>query len=230
MKAIAIIVAGGSGKRLGGEVPKQFQLLRGLPVLMHTITIFARIKDFEQIRIVLPGSYLTLWDQLCKIYNFGITHQIITGGSERYFSVKNAIHNISEDCLIAIHDGVRPLVSDEMIIRGLHLAAEYGAAIPVIPIDSSIRQIHNKTSVPVKRENYRMVQTPQVFKSAILCESYDQHFQTCFTDDASVVEAAGYQVRLFDGEYTNIKITTPNDLVIANALLENRYNSLDGDL
>ena len=220
MNAIAVIVAGGSGKRLGGAVPKQFQLLQGKPVLMHTLAVFAGIKDFQQIRLVLPETFIALWTQLCKEYSFEICHQVIAGGTERFFSVKNALEEIPDDCLIAIHDGVRPLVSAELISRGLHLAAQRGAAIPVISVTESLRKLTTKMSTPVDRDNYQIVQTPQIFKSEILREAYNQPYQHCFTDDASVVELAGYPIALFEGEKTNLKITTTDDIILAEALFQ----------
>lgn len=219
MKIVAIIVAGGLGRRLGNPTPKQFLPLRGRPLLMHTLEAFAVNTRIDQIRLVLPAAHRPLWSQLCSTYGFDISHQVISGGEERFFSVRNALEDLGPDDLVAIHDGVRPLVTTELIERALRCGNEHGAAVPVLSPADSLRQISGADSHPVNREMFRTVQTPQVFRASILTEAYRQPYQQAFTDDATVVEQAGFGIRLFDGDRFNLKVTTPEDLQLAEALL-----------
>lgn len=219
MKIVAIIVAGGLGLRLGSSIPKQFLLLQGRPLLMHTLEAFAGVSLIDEIRLVLPAGHQLLWSQLCDTHDFCIHHRVITGGGERFFSVRNALDDLNPDDLVAIHDGVRPLVSRELIERALHCGGEHGAAIPVLAPVDSLRQVEGVASHPVDRNLFRMVQTPQVFRAGMLMEAYRQPYLQAFTDDASVVEQAGFNIRLFDGDRFNLKITTPDDLLLAEALM-----------
>lgn len=219
MNCIAIIVAGGSGRRMGSEVPKQFLLLNGRPLLMHTLEMFSAIPAISQIRLVLPGDHFGAWQQLCREYQFGIGHEVIAGGSERFHSVKNALANLAPSDIVAIHDGVRPLVSRELIERALHAGMEHDAAIPVMPVVDSLRQQTGTGHTPVERKMFFTVQTPQVFRASLLLKAYEQPYQPAFTDDASVVEQAGFPVSLFKGERFNLKITTMDDLLLAGVLL-----------
>ncbi len=220
-KRHAIIVAGGSGKRFGSELPKQFLPLEGKALLMHTIERFH--KAGATIVVVLPAEHQEMWMSMCKECNFPITHIIANGGSTRFESVRNglaAIEDLEPDDLVAVHDGVRPLVSVEMIDRCYNTAQETGSAIPVVNPNDSIRQVMDDgTSRQLLRSSLRAVQTPQTFIAEWLKGAYDVEESPLFTDDASVVEAAGHQVTLVDGETTNIKITTPIDMIVAKALV-----------
>ena len=220
-KRYAIIVAGGSGKRFGSDMPKQFLPLEGKPVLMRTIERFDQAG--ATIVVVLPAEHQEMWMSMCKECNFPVTHIIANGGSTRFESVRNglaAIENLKPDDLVAVHDGVRPLVSVEMIDRCYNTAQETGSAIPVVNPNDSIRQVMDDgTSRQLLRSSLRAVQTPQTFIAEWLKGAYDIEESPLFTDDASVVEAAGHQVTLVDGETTNIKITTPIDMIVAKALV-----------
>lgn len=214
-----IIVAGGSGKRMGSEIPKQFLLLNGKPILMHTIELFYRYSSDMQIVVVLPVDQMEQWAQLGELHHFSIKHQVIEGGSERFYSVKNGLGLVEVGRLVAIHDGVRPLVSLETIDRCFELAASKKSAIPVVEMFESIRQLSGDGSISVPRQLYKMVQTPQVFDYEVISASYDLPFNSNFTDDASVAEAAGFPIFLTEGNRENIKVTTPIDMAIAEALL-----------
>ena len=218
----AIIVAGGSGKRFGSEMPKQFLPLDGKAVLMHTIEKFD--KAGAAIVVVLPAEHQQMWIDMCKDTNFAVTHTIATGGKTRFESVKNgiaAIENLADGDLVAVHDGVRPLASVELINRCYDNAQETGSAIPVVNPSDSIRQVMDDgTSRQLLRSSLRAVQTPQTFRAELLKGAYDVEESPLFTDDASVVESAGHQVTLVDGEVTNIKITTPIDMIIASELIK----------
>ena len=222
-KRYAIIVAGGSGKRFGSEMPKQFLPLDGKPVLMRTIEKFDQAG--ATIVVVLPVEHQEMWMSMCKDGNFAVSHTIADGGKTRFESVKNgiaAIENLADGNLVAVHDGVRPLASVELINRCYDTAQETGSAIPVVNPSDSIRQVMDDgTSQQLLRSSLRAVQTPQTFKVELLRGAYDVEESPLFTDDASVVESAGHQVSLVEGEIANIKITTPIDMVIATELLKN---------
>lgn len=215
----AIIVAGGSGTRMGGDTPKQFLLLQGIPILMHTINCFYNYDNSIEIIVALPNAEVEHWHLLCAEHKFTIPHNIVNGGFTRFHSVKNALTLVTKESLVAIHDGVRPLVHHNTIERCFAQAQQTGAAIPVIECFESVRQIVGDKSIAVDRNNYRLVQTPQVFKSDILLAAYNQPYLTQFTDDASVVEHNGNTISLVEGNRENIKITTPVDLQIAETLL-----------
>jgi 2-C-methyl-D-erythritol 4-phosphate cytidylyltransferase len=219
MKNCCIIVAGGNGSRMGTEIPKQFLLIRGTPVLMHTIKNLYDFDSSMQLILVLPSAEILSWNDLCRYYHFEIPHLIVSGGDTRFQSVKNGLA-VSDECgLIAIHDGVRPLVSHETLKVCFLCASEKGTAIPVLPANESIRKGSLSESVPVDRTHYFMVQTPQVFKASIIQSCYKQTWIPGFTDDASVVEHSGIAVQLVIGNRENIKITFPEDLLIAEAFL-----------
>lgn len=222
-KRYAIIVAGGSGKRFGSEMPKQFLPLDGKPVLMRTIEKFDQAG--AAIVVVLPVEHQEMWMSMCKDGNFAVSHTIADGGKTRFESVKNgiaAIENLADGNLVAVHDGVRPLASVELINRCYDTAQETGSAIPVVNPSDSIRQVMDDgTSQQLLRSSLRAVQTPQTFKAELLRGAYDVEESPLFTDDASVIEAIGHQVALVEGEIANIKITTPIDMVIATELLKN---------
>ncbi len=222
-KRYAIIVAGGSGKRFGSEMPKQFLPLDGKPVLMRTIEKFDQAG--AAIVVVLPVEHQEMWMSMCKDGNFAVSHTIADGGKTRFESVKNgiaAIEHLADGNLVAVHDGVRPLASVELINRCYDTAQETGSAIPVVNPSDSIRQVMDDgTSQQLLRSSLRAVQTPQTFKAELLRGAYDVEESPLFTDDASVIEAIGHKVALVEGEIANIKITTPIDMVIATELLKN---------
>ena len=225
-----IIVAGGSGTRMGGETPKQFLLLAGKLLLMHTITRFREALPAARLTVVLPEAYITHWAALCEEYAFEPEHTVVAGGKNRFESVKNGLSTVADCDYIGVHDGVRPLASTELIGRTLEQAQNFGAAIPVVELTDSLREVvfcnecQNVNEVidsqPVDRNRLRAVQTPQFFRAQLLLTAYGQDFSPSFTDDASVVEAVGYTVTLAEGDPANIKVTTPVDLAVAEALLK----------
>lgn len=210
-----IIVAGGKGERMHTNIPKQFIELNSRPILMHTIDVFFQYNSQIEVIVVLPETQIENWSRLCKKHAFDTKHRVVSGGTVRFDSVKNGLKVASDNGLIAIHDGVRPLVSMETIAACFSEARISGAAIPVIHPVESIRQIDGENSVAVDRDQYRLVQTPQVFETKILKKAYLQDFSPLFTDDASVVEASGVKISLVQGNRENIKITTPFDLKLA---------------
>lgn len=220
MKKIVIIVAGGVGKRMKSEIPKQFMILCGKPILIHTFFKFFQYDSKLEFRLVLPQQSFDSWNELCSQYDFNIPHKLFAGGETRFHSVKNGLAGIIEPSLIAVHDAVRPLVSTNTIKNCFDLASKKGSAIPVMSLKESIREITGQGSQSRQREMYRSVQTPQVFKSEILLKSYEVEYSNSFTDDASVIENAGYQVYLSDGNEENIKITTPTDLLVGEILMK----------
>jgi 2-C-methyl-D-erythritol 4-phosphate cytidylyltransferase len=216
-----IIVAGGSGLRMNSEIPKQFLLLSGKPVLMHSIERFKAFDPSINIIVVLPQKETKEWQSLCDKYNFGIRHMVATGGNTRFHSVKNGLETIKEDGLIGVHDGVRPVVSNELIKRCYAAAKEKGNAVPFIPVRESIRKVEGNKNEAVTRDSFVIIQTPQCFTSDVLRKAFLAEYQTSFTDDASVIEAAGQKINLVEGEFSNIKITFPGDLLYAEMLLSN---------
>ena len=215
MKTFAIIVAGGKGLRMGGDVPKQFLPIGGKPVLMHTIEAFREALDDVQIVLVLPAEQHDYWQKLCKDYNFRSPELIATGGETRFHSVKNGLALLPEDdeAVVGVHDGVRPFVSRDTIQRCFGTAAEGKAVVPVVPVVETLRQIlPDGTSITRPRNEFRLVQTPQTFPLALLKQAYEQPYSEVFTDDASVVEAMGKGITMVEGNRENIKLTTPADL------------------
>ena len=219
MKKAVVIVAGGSGSRMKSNLPKQFIELSGKPILMHTIECFLKYDRDIDIILVLPKEQVNFWDELCKKHNFSISLTIVYGGETRFNSVKNGLEKVSDNCIVGIHDGVRPLVSLQTLQNCYATAEKYGSAIPVTDAIESIRQITESGSISVARDSYKMVQTPQVFNSTELKETYEQSYSSFFTDDASVFESAGNKVKLTQGNRENIKITTPMDLILGEAIL-----------
>ena len=214
-----IITAGGVGNRMNSATPKQFLILKNKPILFHTINAFNEFNKSLKIIVTLPEKEIETWNELCKNYNFNIEHTVVKGGLSRFHSVKNAINIIKDADIIGVHDGVRPFVSKKIIGELFENAEKYGCSIPVIAPNESIRKIEIDKNIAVNRSEYRMVQTPQCFKAEILKEAYKQEFSENFTDDASVVEKLGYKIHLSVGDIKNIKITTPFDLLIGEALL-----------
>lgn len=214
MKRAIIIVAGGKGLRMGGDVPKQFMVVEGKPILMHTIQRFRDYDEAMQIVVVLPHDQHDYWTQLCHDYKFTIPCTIVDGGAERFHSVKNGLNAVEDAAeLVGVHDGVRPYVSREVIGRCYDSAQTDGAAIPVIDVFETVRQVTpDGKSHTVPRSDYKLVQTPQVFQAELLRKAYGQEYTSAFTDDASVVEALGHEITLVEGNRENIKITTKADL------------------
>lgn len=224
-KKYVIIVAGGKGLRMGGELPKQFMLLAGRPVLVHTIEAFYNYDPDINIIVVLPEDQRVYWSQVCKVYNVTIQHQVVNGGETRFHSVKNGLQLVDEDTVVAVHDGVRPLVSSELIAKVYEIAESEKGAYPVIPLVDSLRKYVSPKgkSRPVDRSKYCLVQTPQTFLSNVLKYAYKQEYKEKFTDDVSVVEDVKNCVPvMIEGTQKNIKITTPIDLKIAEALIKCR--------
>ena len=220
MMQYVLIVAGGKGLRMNNELPKQFITLNGKPILMYTLEAFYTYNPDIRIILVLPSAQKDYWSRLCKELHFSLPHVIIDGGESRFHSVKNGLAMVQEPGLVAVHDGVRPFVSQTVISHCFEMAQQKRAVIPVLDSIDTLRQLVDEGSVTVDRNVYKTVQTPQVFESELLQEAYCQEYNTSFTDDASVVEAMGVPVFLVPGNRENIKITNPFDLKIATALLE----------
>ena len=264
MKKYCIIVAGGSGRRMKSAVPKQFLLLGGKPVLMHTVERFHSFDSSVEIIIVLHAEHHQLWNKLCAEHSFSVSHRVVAGGEERFHSVKAGLEavaaspgygpvgeasaaagsagpvsgsvagkdsgremsgNASEtsrqagsDFLVAIHDGVRPLVSHDTIWRCFADAEEFGNAVPFIEPADSVRVLAGDDSRPVARTEVRLIQTPQVFRGSVIMKAYGRDYDPSFTDDATVAEASGVKIHLTHGNRENIKITTPEDLAVAETL------------
>lgn len=221
MKRYVIIVAGGKGMRMGGDVPKQFRPIGGKPVLMRTIEAFRRVYDDIQVILVLPHDQQAYWARLCQEYDFGIPFLTADGGDSRFHSVRNGLALVPDEAegLVGVHDGVRPFVSEDTIRRCYEAAWEQGAAIPVVPVVETVRQILPEgDNFTVDRDQFRLVQTPQVFTVGVLKKAYLQPYQREFTDDASVVEEMGHTIVLVEGNRGNIKLTTPDDLKLAEVL------------
>ena len=220
MKEYAIIVAGGKGTRMNNVVSKQFLLVKGLPVLMHTINAFFDYSPAINIILVLPADEIEVWSKLCNEFNYHKNITIATGGDSRFQSVKNGLKEIKvHDGLVAIHDGVRPLVGKDIIGASFRLAAVHKSAVAAVRLKESIRKTDQDTTKAVDRSNYRLIQTPQTFDLTLIKEAYKIREEASLTDDASVAEKSGHKISLFEGSYSNIKITTPEDLIIAEALL-----------
>jgi 2-C-methyl-D-erythritol 4-phosphate cytidylyltransferase len=220
MKDTAIIVAGGQGKRMNSDIPKQFMSIQGIPILIYTLRVFYRFDPNLDIIVVLPENEISTWKALCDIHAFNLPHRIVKGGKTRFHSVKNAVDNLVYKGLVAIHDGVRPFVSLETIGRCFKTARNKGNAIPVIKPVDSIRIITKDGNYHLERDNARIIQTPQVFKAQILTDAYTQPYNETFTDDASVVESSGHKINLVEGNIENFKITTPVDLMTAEVYVQ----------
>ena len=219
MDKYILIVAGGKGIRMKSELPKQFVELNGMPLVIRTIDAFSVDHQIDQITMVIPNGYLSYWKELCEKHHFSTALNIIEGGPQRYHSVKRGLSMVPGNALVAIHDAVRPFVSKELIKKGFDIAAKKGNAIPVLAVSESIREVSGSLSKAVNRDQYKSVQTPQFFHASLIKNAYQQPFNEWFTDDATVLELSGQQVYLFDGDPSNIKITTPEDLLIAEAIL-----------
>ncbi len=222
----AVLVAGGSGSRMGSEIPKQFLSLAGKPILLHTIEQFLKISDVNII-LVLPEKDIEYWHEVVVKQSLSITElhsiKIVVGGQSRFQSVKNGLAHVDASGLVAVHDGVRPLISVEIIEQSFKIADRLGNAVTSVQLKDSIREVGEKQeNKAVERTKFRLMQTPQTFQSKIIKKAFEVEEQSFFTDCASVLEFAGYPINLIDGSYENIKITTPEDLIVAEALLKSR--------
>lgn len=224
MKRYALIVAGGSGSRMNSSIAKQFIELNGKPILMRTIDNFFKFDPTLTIILVLPKEQLYFWQILCEKHHFSINHQVTAGGETRFHSVKNGLSLIKEEGIVAIHDGVRPLVSHATISRCFDTAAKWGNAIPCLPVYETIRNINPDDSIQIDRTTLRFIQTPQVFSSALIKSAFTQSYEESFTDDANVLEKTGEKIQLVEGNRENIKITEPLDLIIAEAFMKQQEN------
>ena len=215
-----IIVAGGKGLRMGSDIPKQFLPIGGKPVLMRTLERFREYSPTLQIILVLPQAQQDYWHQLCKDYDFKVEYVLADGGETRFHSVQNGLAKIPDDAegVVGVHDGVRPFPSIDVIRNCYETARTAKAVIPVIPVVETVRHLQGNTSETVPRNDYRLVQTPQTFDIQLLKAANRQSYNDGFTDDASVVESFGHQITLVEGNRENIKITTPYDIVVAEAL------------
>jgi len=221
MKKTALIVAGGSGSRMESDLPKQFILLAGKPILMHTIKAFNHC-NVSNIIVVLPPNQIAFWKELCTQFSFNLPHEIVAGGASRFESVQNGLVLCNEEDLLAIHDGVRPFITAEIINNSFDVTAQKGNAVAAVRLKDSIRKVDLLGNKNVNREAYFLIQTPQTFKCKLIKEAYQAQDHINFTDDASVLEANGHAINLIPGDYKNIKITTPEDLLVAEAFYKNK--------
>lgn len=221
-----VIVAGGAGKRMGTDVPKQFLEIDGRPVLIRTIERFYKFDHSIVIIVVIPKDQFGYWEELKSKHGFTLQHTVVEGGNTRFLSVKNGLKYVDDNSIVAIHDGVRPLVGLDVLQRCFDGAEKFGNAVPVMKSVESVRIFTDKGIIPADRQNIMMVQTPQVFKSAHIKEAYSQDYDKEFTDDATVLEETGMKIHFVDGNRQNIKITTPDDLIIAKAFLGADYSGV----
>jgi 2-C-methyl-D-erythritol 4-phosphate cytidylyltransferase len=222
MNKYAIIVAGGTGSRMGEVTLKQFLLLAGKPILMYSLEAFYNYDPEIHIILSMHPGYEEEWEKLCQKHFFSIVHQVVAGGETRYHSVRNALLTITDDGLVAIHDAARPVVSVDLISRSFDEAAMHGNAIPGIPVNETVRSVQNDTIKLLDRTSLRIIQTPQTYEIGQLKTAYRQDYQPGFTDDASLLEAMGKQIHLFPGDPGNMKITLPGDIQIAELRIAQR--------
>lgn len=222
MDKYAVIVAGGKGLRMGNAVPKQFLPLAGKPILYYTIKAFADAYDDMKIVLVLPQDQLSYAQMVLQAFPDRIDLEIVTGGETRFHSVQNGLKAVSNDAVVFVHDGVRPMVSPELVRACYEQAVEKGSAIPAVAVSDSMRMVDGETSRAVNREQMRSIQTPQTFRADILLPAFKQEYNEGFTDEATVVEAFGKPVYLIAGEKSNIKLTTPEDMMVAEAMLSEK--------
>ena len=216
MEKTALIVAGGSGERLGEKTPKQFLSIKSKPILMHTIEKFSHL---DKIIVVISKNHTNQWIDLCKLHNFKIDHKLVEGGDNRFESVKNGLQHINHTDVVLIHDGVRPLISKKIINNLIKKVEKNKGVLPILPISESIRKVNQNSSNSLNRKNYFIAQTPQCFMFEEILEAYNQKYKDEFTDDASVFEAIGGKIITIEGEKENIKITYPIDLSLAENLV-----------
>ena len=221
-----VIVAGGKGLRMGSDIPKQFLPIGGKPVLMRTLERFREYSANLQIILVLPEAQQDYWRQLCEEYHFDVKYQLANGGQTRFHSVQNGLALVPDNAegVVGVHDGVRPFPSIEVIRNCFETARTAKAVIPVIPVVETVRHLEGERSVTVPRDKYKLVQTPQTFDIQLLKAANRQPYNDGFTDDASVVESYGHEITLVEGNRENIKITTPYDIVVAEAILNSQLS------
>jgi 2-C-methyl-D-erythritol 4-phosphate cytidylyltransferase len=222
MERFSVVVAGGTGTRMNSQIPKQFLSIGGRPVLMHTLEAFSRLSPAPFQVLVLPETDMERWAQLCEEFEFRLPHQVCPGGASRFESVRNGLAAIqSSEGLVAIHDGVRPFVSLQVLEESYQCAQQHGSAVTAVGLKDSVRQVlPDGSSQAMDRSLFRLIQTPQTFSLSLIREAFSKASHTQFTDDAAVVEAAGFPVKLIEGSYRNLKITTPEDLLVAEAFLQ----------
>jgi 2-C-methyl-D-erythritol 4-phosphate cytidylyltransferase len=225
MEKYVLIAAGGTGQRMDTGKPKQFLLLAGKPLILHSVDTFLKYDPTIRFVIVLPESLRKQWEEICHTYGVHIRHKLAFGGPERFHSVKNGLQHVPDNALVAVHDAARPLVSLEIIARGYQIAEKFGNAIPVAEITDSVRITDHSMSSPLPREQVKLVQTPQCFRSELLKKAYNKNYTESFSDDAAVLEADGARLYLTEGHRSNVKITTRDDLLIANALIRSKENA-----
>ncbi len=222
MKTFAVIVAGGSGERMGTDVPKQFLLLEGKPVLHYTITAFLEAIPSISIILVLPAAHMTRGQELLEKEQYRGNIRIVAGGITRFHSVKNGLNLVERSSIVFVHDGVRSLLTPDLIARCYDHARNHGNAIPAVPATDSIRIGDKDGSLAADRSKVFLIQTPQTFVSDVLLDAFEQAYQPDFTDEATVVERSGVRIHLVDGEASNIKITRPIDLIVAGGILRSK--------
>jgi 2-C-methyl-D-erythritol 4-phosphate cytidylyltransferase len=220
MEKYVLIAAAGKGTRMRTETPKQFVEVNNKPLLMHTIEAFSKSIHADQMIIVVPDGYVEYWKELCEQHHFYISHNIIEGGPQRFHSVMRGLTMIPNGVVVAIHDAVRPFVSKELIREGFKIAARKGNAVPVLNMNESIREVLGPLSKAVNRDRFKKVQTPQFFHSTLIKKAYQQPFDERFTDDSTVLESGGKQIFLFDGDTMNFKVTTVEDLKLAELIIK----------
>lgn len=224
MNKVFVVVAGGSGKRMKNDVPKQFIIINNFPILYYTLKNIHTACPEAKIILVLPLIHIDFWKQLCVNYNINIEHTIVEGGPERFHSVKNglnAINDFNQDTIVAIHDGVRPFVSKDIIDSGFLVASRKGSAVPAISIPDTLREVSGAYSKIVPRQKYCLIQTPQFFNFKQLIDAYQITWSDTFTDDAVVYETSGRQITLIEGSKNNFKITEISDIIFAKAIIDN---------
>lgn len=219
MKKYAVIVAGGSGSRMKANLPKQFLLLNGKPVLYYTLSTFLKAYDDLEIILVLPEDHIAAGQEIIDAFFNYERIKITAGGRTRFHSVQNGLELIKEESIIFVHDGVRCLLTTDLIHRCYDAAIEFGSAIPVIDSKDSVRMVHEDSNEPLERSKIKLVQTPQTFHSKILLPAYKIDYKDKYTDEATVAEAFGLKVHLVEGEEGNIKITRPVDLTVAEGMI-----------
>ena len=216
----ALVVAGGKGSRMGTSLPKQFLSLAGKPLILHTLDAFYQYSENIKVVLVLPGEDFATWKKICEQHGFDRDLTLVEGGASRFQSVKRGLEKVGGNGLVAIHDGVRPLVNQKMIALSFQTAAIHQTAIAAVPLKDSIRMVNGEENQALNRASYALIQTPQTFSIPLIKSAYTQQEDPKLTDDASVAEKAGYKIKLYEGHYNNIKITTPEDLVVAEAILK----------
>jgi 2-C-methyl-D-erythritol 4-phosphate cytidylyltransferase len=220
MKKTAVIVAGGNGLRMGAFIPKQFLTLKGKPVIWYTLHTFLQSYEDLNIILVLPEEHIERGQEIIASFNQPQRIQLVKGGHTRYHSVQNGLQHVQPDAVVFVHDGVRSMVSVQLIQRCYEQALQKGSAIPAVAATDSIRVVHGDASTVADRNHIRIIQTPQTFKASIILPAFEQPYSEAFTDEATVVEAFGTPVYLCEGDYNNIKITRPVDLLVAEKILE----------